>query len=49
MNNLELFDIYKNSNSGDDQLILDGLKDDNQKKIDSKFFMMNTDLIYLRK
>ena len=38
MNNLELFDIYKNSNSGDDQLILDGLKDDNQKKIDSKFF-----------
>ena len=38
MNNLELFDIYKNSNSSDDQLILDGLKDDNQKKIDSKFF-----------
>ena len=38
MNNLELFDIYKNSNSNEDQLILDGLKDDNQKKIDSKFF-----------
>ena len=38
MNNLELFDIYKNSNSSEDQLILDGLKDDNQKKIDSKFF-----------
>ena len=38
MNNLELFDIYKNSNSSDDQTILDGLKDDNQKKIDSKFF-----------
>ncbi len=38
MSNLELFDIYKNSNSNEDQLILDGLKDDNQKKIDSKFF-----------
>ena len=38
MNNLELFDIYKNSNSSEDQTILEGLKDDNQKKIDSKFF-----------
>lgn len=38
MNNLELFDIYEKAHSDENQLILEGLKNNNQKKIDSKFF-----------
>ena len=38
MNNLEFLDIYEKTHDNEDQLILNGLKDNNQKNIDSKFF-----------